>query len=237
MRNEEELEQRWPRQGHAFTYKTHVSYEGYETFDFELSIPSGADQMDLSSVIVGRLGGEADADVLLRQNLYFLIGRIAVASGHIEAAMKRLVLTLQENRSRQFSLVDKTWSDLHKMLLKECKKVDAGTPTADIRRKLKAHLDWADVRRLKIHRDDFIHGSVWDFSMPLLLVSRFHRKADGQPIIFTMEQVEQVAMDLDEYARRLEVLLHGIWHEAMLPETPQVPGYSSFTQSKSGPSI
>lgn len=222
--------QQWPRPGHVFAYKTKIAYEGFEPFEFELSVTSGAEQMDLSSVMVGRIGGHASADIALRQELYFLIGSITVASGHIEAAMKRLILTLQGHRTRQFSLVDKTWTDLQKILTKESQKADGNVSTAEVRECLKVHLRWAEDRRLKTHRDDFIHGSVWNYAMPLVLVSRFHRKQDGREIMFTMEEIRSVSTDLEEYARRLESLLYGIWHEAMLPVLPQVPGYTAFTQ-------
>ena len=145
------------------------------------------------------------------------MGSITVASGHVEAAMKRLILTLQDHRTRQFSLVDKTWTDLHKVLAKECQKGDEDTSRAELRRNLKAHLEWRDSQTEDPPRQFRFHGSIWDYAMPLVLVSRFHRKADGQQIMLTMEQIEQVSIELAEYADRLEALLYGIWHEAMLP--------------------
>lgn len=219
----------WPRPGHAFTYKVEVVLEEYEPYDFELSV-SDADEMDLSNVIYGRLGGVTTADIELRKDLYFFIGSITVASGHIEAAMKRLILTLQGNRKRKFSLVDKTWTDLHKILTNECKKTDGSIQLVKVRKELAAHLQWAERRGVKKNRDDFIHGSICDYAMPVILLSRFYRKVDGQEIIFKMHQIEEVANDLQAYARRLESLLHGIWHEAMLPESPQVPGHTAFVQ-------
>jgi hypothetical protein len=129
-------EQIWPRPGHAFAYRTKMEFEGFEPFEYELSVTTGADQLDLSNVIVGRRGGLTSADNELRQKLYYFMGSITVVSGHIEAAMKRLILTLQDHRTRQFSLVDKTWTDLHKILMKECQKGDEDPSRAELRRKI-----------------------------------------------------------------------------------------------------
>lgn len=219
----------WPRPGHAFTYKTKFVLDGFEPFDFELSVPSQAEQLDLSNLVYGRIGGPTTADVELRKELYYVIGTITVASGHIEAAMKRLILVLQGKRKRQFSLVDKTWTDLHKILTSACKKSDADPGLAKMRQALTLHLQWAERCRIKEHRDNFIHGSICDFAMPAVLLSRFYRKQDGQQILFKLEQIQEIAQNLEEYARRLESLLQGVWHEAMLPEYPQVPGYTTFT--------
>ncbi|MET4618685.1 hypothetical protein ABIE18_000108 [Arthrobacter sp. 2762] len=219
----------WPPPGHAFTWTTEMNLDGFEPFQYELTV-SDVDQMDMSNAIYGRIGGPAPADIELRKKLYYLVGAITVASGHIEAAMKRVILTLQENRTRQFSLVDKTWTDLHKILVKELKKEDGGPQLRKVREELSKHIQWAERRGLKTHRDDFVHGSICDFAMPAIILSRFHRKQDGTQILYRMEQIEVIAENLQEYAARLESLLHGIWHEAMLPANPQVPGYSAFTR-------
>ncbi|MET4004646.1 hypothetical protein ABIB48_003385 [Arthrobacter sp. UYCu511] len=235
MTNEQSIgdQQEWPRPGHSFTYTTAFTLDGIEPFEFELSVSAEADEMHISNVIVGRIGGSNAADIELRKELYYVIGRITVASGHIEAAMKRLVLALQENRTRQFSLVDKTWSDLHKILMKESRKNDAFSWKDQVRRNLATHLQWSEERKLKDHRDNFIHGSTWDYAMPVVLLSRFYRKDDGQQILFKMEQIQKISCELEEYARRLETLLHGHWHEAMLPSRAQVPGYSAFIRQNS----
>lgn len=222
----------WPPPGHNFTWKTEMNLDGFEPFQFELTV-SDVDQMDVSNVIYGRIGGPVSADIELRKRLYYLVGAITVASGHIEAGMKRVILTLQENRTRQFSLVDKTWTDLHKLLVQELKRVDGGAKLNKIREGLAIHLEWAERRQLKTHRDNFIHGSICDFAMPAIILSRFYRKQDGAQILFRMEQIEEIAQNLQEYAARLESLLYGIWHEAMLPANPQVPGYSAFTRPQS----
>lgn len=147
--------------------------------------------------------------------------------------MKRLILALQDNRTRRFGLVDKTWSDLHRILMNESRKSDTIPWKAQVRRDLTTHLLWAEERKLKSHRDNFIHASTWDYAMPVVLLSRFHRKEDGQQILFKMDQNQKMACEPEDYARRLESLLLGHWHEAMLPFRAQVPRDSAFIRQNS----
>ena len=50
--------------------------------------------------------------------------------------------------------------------MNESRKSDTIPWKAQVRRDLTTHLLWAEERKLKSHRDNFIHGSTWDYAMP-----------------------------------------------------------------------
>lgn len=64
-----ELQQEWPRAGHAFTYTRTFTLDGIDPFEFELSVSTEADETHVSNVIVGRMGGANAADIELRKQL------------------------------------------------------------------------------------------------------------------------------------------------------------------------
>jgi len=212
----------WPPPGHYSTYTAKFDLEGFESFEYEMTVPTG--EIVLGNAIVGRLGGPSPADVEFRARLYQAIGALTVSGGHVEAAMKRMILTLQGKKSR-FSLVDKNWTELHMALESESAKNDLNRSYPAMRDALAGHLAWGKQRHLKDHRDNIVHGYIWDYAMPMVTVSRFRRKKDGENMMYTLDDVERIAKNLAEYGDRLDSMLHGIWHEVMLPATTVVPGF------------
>jgi hypothetical protein len=125
--------------------------------------------------------------------------------------MKRLLLILT-GESGQFSLVDKTWSDLHKALTREC-----SNPDSDGRRtKLKSVLEWGEKNQVKRRRDNVVHAYWWNFDGCGVVRSRFHRKQDGATMIGSLEDLDEDAKILFEYAHRLDELVGENWARAML---------------------
>lgn len=206
---------RWPVPGHKFWYKTEVKLDNGYQLAFDLSLPRALDSWDMSTFRLGRHGGVTGSDQLFRARLYERIGAVTVAGGHAETAMKRLLLLLRQD-SAGFSAADLVWSDLEKALIAEAAK-----PNPDARRKrLGRVLDWADQKQVKRRRDDVVHASWWDFDGVGVLRSRFHRKQNGAQIIGSLDQLEEDAEVLFEYARRLDELLGEDWPRAMLPAGP-----------------
>jgi hypothetical protein len=212
-----EFKKEWPPPGHFMTYNADVQFEGLPSFFYDMSAPAGTTNM--TSLIVDRLGGITDADNRFRGRLYFAMGQLAVASGHVETAMKRTLIVLRALEN-SFALVDLNWTQLDEMLESESTRSGLGVGHPEIRIKLAEHLLWAKQRDLKTHRNHFIHGSIWDYDMPVLMISRFTRKSDGTSIVASMEDLERTAKRMVEYDLRLSSLLHGIWAEAMLPADP-----------------
>ncbi|MEU8870239.1 hypothetical protein AB0D24_03590 [Streptomyces javensis] len=196
--------------GQVSTYKMDVDLDNGYTTSWDLSLPPAREQFDISTVRLGRHGGETESDQIFRSRLYSAVGAITVAGGHVETAMKRLVLHLRGERSSRFSLVDKTWSDLHKMLVVESGK--AGPVSAELAKTLK----WGERNEVKRRRDDVVHAYWWNFDGCGVTRSRFFRREDGTCIVSTFENLEEDALFLFEYARRLDDLLGEDWPRAML---------------------
>jgi hypothetical protein len=202
----------WPVPGHKFWYKTEIKLDnGYEV-SFDLTVPGVRESVDLSTVRLGRHGGPTGQDQLFRARLYERIGAVTAAGGHVETAMKRLILLLRSEQ-RGFSVVDWTWTDLHKALAEE-----ADRPDGDARRKrLGRVLAWGEDKEVKRRRDNVVHASWWDFDGVGVVRSRFFRRKDGATMIGSLAELEEDAGLLSGYARRLDDLLGEDWPRAMLP--------------------
>ncbi|WP_202279334.1 hypothetical protein [Streptomyces sp. M2CJ-2] len=200
----------WPPPGHAFSHRMETRLDGGPSFTMDITAPSARPDVDVSTFRLGRHGGPDEGDLAFRERLYGLIGAIVVAGGHVEAAMKRLVLLLRDDQNG-FSVVDKTWSDLHKMLVAQSRR---SIPRAAA---LAETLQWGDAHELKRRRDDAVHASWWNWDGVGVVRSRFFRKQDGANLVCTLEDLEQDAALLFEYAGRLDQFLGPDWPQGRLP--------------------
>jgi hypothetical protein len=187
---------------------THL--DGGPAFSMDVALPSARSEVDISTFRLSRHGGPDEADLAFRERLYRLIGAIVVAGGHVEASMKRLILLLKGDQSG-FSVVDKTWTDLHKMLLTQSRRSISQASA------LAAILEWGEEHDLKRRRDDAVHASWWHWDGVGVIRSRFFRKQDGTNIVCTFEDLEHDAQLLFEYAQKLDSLLGSDWPQARLP--------------------
>jgi hypothetical protein len=89
------MNEQWPVAGHSFWYKTEIVLENGHRLTFDLTLPKAIPDLNVSTARVGRHGGETNGDRIFRQRLYTRIGAVAVAGGHVETAMKRLLLLLK----------------------------------------------------------------------------------------------------------------------------------------------
>jgi hypothetical protein len=201
-----------PVEGHSFWYRTQIDLENGNRLEFDLTVPKAIPELNLSTVRVGRHGGDSTTDEEFRRILYPKIGAITVAGGHVETAMKRLLLLLT-GASGKFSTVDKTWTDLHKALREESELQD-GDPR---RAKLKDALDWADEKEVKRRRDNIVHAYWWIFSGSGVRRSRFYRRQDGATMVSSLEDLDEDAGLLFDYAQLLDEILGEDWARAMLP--------------------
>jgi hypothetical protein len=182
---------------------------GYEPA-FEITIPGTMPQWDISTMRLGRHGGETAADHRFRQQLYQRIGAVTVAGGHAETAMKRLLLLLRGDTA-EFSKADKPWTTLHEKLADECTGEDAR------RKRLKRVLDWAEENRIRDRRHDVVHAYWWNLDGCGVVRSRFYHHDNGVTITGSFEELREDAELLFEFARRLDELLGEDWPRAMLP--------------------
>lgn len=202
----------WPPPGHAFTYVMTVDLENPKLqYTAEVSVPGerGAGGVDLATMRWDRLGGPSPADVAFRSRLYEAIGAVTVAGGHVEAAMKRVILTA-EKREEQFADVDLTWTDLSRRL--ERIVGDDG----DFAAALGELLQWASTSEVKKRRDDVVHAYWWNLDGVGVTRSRFTRRGESYQLMSSLEQLEEDATHLFTLARRLDDLVLGQWPQARL---------------------
>jgi hypothetical protein len=202
----------WPPVGHHFPPKVEVSLvNGYKA-TFDLTLPSPVTTLNLSTVRVGRHGGETNADRLFQSRLYVKLGAIVVASGHIETAMKRLLLVLR-GQSNFAEVAEKSWAGLHRCLLSERTNADSR------RKRLRRVLDWGVANRVKDRRDNAIHSYWWIFDGCGVMRSRFYLDHDqnGVNMVSSLNELDEDIGVLFEYAKRLDDLLGEDWPRAMLP--------------------
>lgn len=208
-----EAERSWPP-NRKMTYRTKVELDSGVAFEYELAFGEGTSNVNLGSLMVDRIGGPSVADWRLREQLYYFIGMATVASGHVEAGMKRLLLVLN-GLDDHFSLVDHTWTDLVKKLtLAAADTIE--DQWVELRGQVRHELDLMERYKLKSYRDNIIHGYVWDYDMPMVLIGRFHRRSDGATLISSLDEIKRGAARLAVCATHLDQFLVGIWPMAGL---------------------
>ena len=201
----------WPPEGFSSYYRVTERIAGQAELNYDLVVPGTFAEADNSTTRIGRHGGPTTEDMEFRTELHRRIGAIAVAGGHVEMAMKRLLLVLTGATRAHFSTVDFTWSDLHRRLLNQCDGSD------DRRLRLAEVLDWGKENDLKMRRDNTIHADWWEFAGCGARRSRFVRRGNGATILASLSDLDNDALLLYEYAKRLDDLLGNDWMMARLP--------------------
>jgi len=186
---------------------------GYE-LTYELTVPAAMSQLHLATVRVARRGGATEADHAFRAELFVRIGAVTAAGGHVEAAMKRLLLLLSGKETR-FSLVDDSWSELHRKLK------ERSTGDGPKRMEIARVLEWGEANRVKERRDNVVHAYWWLYDGCGVRASRFYRKEDGAVLIGTWQELDTSAQLLFQYADLLDQLLDEDWSRALLPPKRQ----------------
>jgi hypothetical protein len=151
--------------------------------------------------------------------LFNVIGSVTVAGGHVEMAMKKVLVSLQ-NQHR--NLMDRTvpgdWDNLEKDLWKLCE-----IPTSDVLIRLKELLQSTKDDDLREQRNDVIHGYWWTVAAHNRLINaRYYRpKKSGsqQPVRIqtTLQAVQDIATKLFELAGKLDALVTPDWPIAIFP--------------------
>jgi hypothetical protein len=209
------MTEQWPPSGHKFAHKAGINFANGHQLTFDLTLPRATPSVSLSTVRLGRHGGESNADRLYQQRLYARIGAVTAASGHVETAMKRLLLLLR-GKSEFSKVADKSWSQLHRCLESERTEADAR------RKRLRRVLEWGEKNHVKKCRDNVIHSYWWIFDGCGVMRSRFYLDHDenGVNMISSFDKLDEDAQILFEYAKRLDDLLGEDWPRAMLPPQP-----------------
>ncbi|MEF2977279.1 hypothetical protein [Subtercola sp. YIM 133946] len=189
-----ELDSGWSRATMMLNHVRPISFDVWVPDDDAKSIAIG-------SARVERVGGPSAADEAYRRDLYYWVGRLAVAGGKAEAAMKRLLVLDRKLAERSFEEVDETWATLVKLL----RSTEQNIPG------LKQVLDWSDTNRVKIRRDDAIHCDWWDWADTELTKGRTFRKGPSALVVDKFDTLTDAALAVEEFASRLDELVGLRW--------------------------
>jgi hypothetical protein len=208
--NEVALDKWKPPASHSRYYRMTMNFDGIPPIEVSALIPS-FEGVNLSSVHIERIGGPSEADKKFRMQLYYVVGAAVVASGHIEAAMQRLVILTTGGKKADCSVVNWDWTKLHDELRKQSSK--NGPPNNTVT----AALDWAEKHAIKKIRDKFVHASWWDYAGVGVVCTRIERKTSGSTMVGTLEELTAQANLLHAYAVKLDDLVGAHWVNFYLP--------------------
>jgi hypothetical protein len=195
----------------------HLEIEDYPPWEFLITNLAGPiERYDMSTLRMSRDGGPHEADLAHQRALFIMIGAIVVSAGHIEAEMKRIVLTHRANPDAGFADVDETWTSL------ELELIGIASGDSELAEPLSRVLAWGREKRVKDIRDTAVHSAWCLYDIGHLQASRFARKTDGQLRIARHQQLGDYVAVLREYANQLQRLVS--WPQAVLPPlAPDAP--------------
>lgn len=218
-----------PLTGDPVTYQMTEDIDSWDSVTYELTIPAGSEQVDLVSPIVERAGPIDPADEAYREQLFGQVGRITVAGGHVEAALKRVLVVLSPGREA-FEDADLDWSQLEdnlRKLAKHSNVLDAATAAQAV-----ALLDIAEKQSLRDYRNHAVHGAWWPFEGVNGRMSRWPRRGHGYMTSFPHSELTKLAVRLELLAEKLNELVRERWPLVTLQ--PIKPG-GAFHQNDSTP--
>lgn len=191
----------------------HLEVEDYPPWEFLITNLVGPiERYDLSTLRMSRDGGPHEADVAHQNALFTMIGALVVSAGHIEAEMKRVLLTHRADPDTGFADVHETWTRLES----ELAKIAGGD--SSLAEPLTQVLAWGRENRIKEIRDTAVHSAWCLFDIGHLEASRFARKTDGQSRMARHQQLGDYVAALREYVNQLQSLAK--WPRAVLPPLP-----------------
>jgi len=183
---------------------------GRQTIRASLNIP-GLDSWELGEARVSRIGGRNQQDAAFQTWLYAHVGAAAVAGGRIEAAMKRLILSMSGTLDPAFADAEDQWAGLEKKLrVAASAKGERATDVIEA-------LDWGQENKVRETRNDIIHAYWWDYADAGITRGRVHRDGTSELIIITPQQLVDDVDKLQRYADALDSVMDHIWLNIYLP--------------------
>ena len=200
----------WPPKGHGMWYTVQIDMDGHQPIEYEMTVV--AKNVNIAGLPVHRDGGPDAADEELRVDLRDAVGAMAIAGGHAEAAMKRLILVCEEGE-HLFDAVDFTWTELIRRI-RGLTDEQLGSRAERVRNLMRRS------ERLKVMRDHVIHGSFWDYNVgdDSVILQRFRRKSSGETMFVRIDDIRTVAEELEMFASDLNATIWSEWGQARLPK-------------------
>ena len=213
----------------AIPYTMHKTAGGKVLVDYTFVQPPGRDDIDVASMRPVRIMAQPNrqADALHQVRLFHAVGAVTVAGGHVEMAMKRVLVTLRGGRNSDLAGEDvpAEWSILEDKLKKASKPQE--TP---LQKAVFELLSAVGIGELREGRNDVVHGCWWLIPMGAdgLVSSRYFRQKKNQPqapaqMHPTLQMLQQLAGDLFDLAHALDALVAPVWPFAIVPGLNRFP--------------
>jgi hypothetical protein len=213
----------------AIPYTMHKTAGAKVLVDYTFVQPPGGDDIDVASMRPVRIMAKPNrqADALHQVRLFHAVGAVTVAGGHVEMAMKRVLVTLRGGRNSDLAGEDvpAEWSILEDKLKKASKPQE--TP---LQKAVFELLSGAGVGELREGRNDVVHGCWWLIPMGTdgLVSSRYFRQKKNQPqapaqMHPTLQMLQQLAGDLFDLAHALDAMVAPVWPFAIVPGLNRFP--------------
>ena len=189
--------------------------------DYTMVRPPGrGTPMNMASLRPMRAEGREDgpSDTLHQIRLFHAVGSVAVASGHVEMAMRKVLVSLKGGQNADLADRDipADWNQLHTKLKALCR-----TGQTELQRSVELLLDEAERSKIRDSRNHVIHGYWWLVAMGDDFVAGryFHPAAKLPPAILhgSASQMQELAGKLFAFAARLEALVTPDWPIAIVP--------------------
>lgn len=188
---------------------------------FTVVPPIGDDdqRLDLASLRPVRVAGHdnAIADCRHRRRLFQAVGAVTVAGGHVEMALRKVLVSLTGGQNEDLGGKDVSldWSKLHTKIEDHCKR-DA----SELAQRVDQLLKTAEASTLRDIRNNIVHSYWWVMALDSDEVwsgRYYNRGQEPVCIVDTAENLYQTADKLFEFAAELEALVAPLWPLAIVP--------------------
>ncbi|UXA14073.1 hypothetical protein KXD97_09985 [Mycobacterium sp. SMC-8] len=193
---------------------------------FTLVPPVGPEDQafDLASLRPVRVTGHryADADCKHQRRLFSAVGAVTVAGGHVEMALKKVLVSLTGGTNRDLASKDvpADWNPLHTKISKLCE-----ADPSDLAQRVAKLLEAAEKERLRDIRNNVVHSNWWlaGFDSGELWSGRYYRGGKEPTCISDKaEHLYSIADKLFGFAAELEALVTPMWPLAIVPPTDSI---------------
>ncbi len=202
-----------------------VELDRYPPYELVLTEPPEPwmEGVDLATIRLRRHGGPHPSDREHQERLFLAVGMMTVIAGHVEAEMKRILLTAAARAGSTFSDVDLTWSGLEREL-----ETVAKEQTGELADRLRPALEWGRSNEITKRRHDVIHSAWGLYNVGHLEASRFKRNSAPEIHAYSYEDLLGLTATMREYLGRLAQVVR--WTTAVLPPlAPEVRATGQIT--------
>lgn len=165
------------------------------------------------------------ADRKHQRRLFHAVGAVAVAGGHVEMALRKVLVTMTGGQNTKLASKDipTEWKALEDKIRKLCKN-----NSSELSQNVLDHFAVADKMGFRTIRNDIVHGCWWLVPVgpdELLWSGRYYAGGKQPPgsVHGSPEQLYSVADKLFHFAAELESFVTPYWPMAIVPTPDSFP--------------